>query len=210
VRTRLVLYGAVPFVTVGGLMIAYYCGVDVLRRVVAPGSGKEFGLLENLQNAVLIAIAAVAVLGLRRKRLRWERISLMFLLAGSLFMLLEEIDYGFQYAIDTPVNVHEFGSVESTLEHVARFGGLTFFGGFAIVFAGSANRLLRYLAPDRFAVLTILLVTAFWEVAIRLPRGGGPLAGDEIEFAEIGVYYLVLLYAYDMVFRRTFGSAAAA
>jgi hypothetical protein len=210
VWTRFVLYGAVPFVAVGCLMIAYHSGVEVLRRVVAPDAGKEFGLLENLQNALLIAIAAVAILGLRRKHLRWERIGLAVLLAGSLFMLLEEIDYGFQYSGDTPVNVHELGSVEVTLEHIARFGGLTFFGGFAIVFAESANRSLRYLAPDRFAVLTILLVTACWEVAIRLPRGDGPLAGHEIEFAELGVDYLVLLYACDMVFRRTYGSAAAA
>ena len=203
IRTRLVLYGAVPFVTVGGLMIAYYSGVGWLRQVVAPDSGKEFGLLENLQNALLAAITVIAVLGIRRKGLRWERISLAILFAGSLFMLLEETDYGFQYTDATPVNLHDLGSVELTLEHAARFGGLIFFGGFAILFAGSPNRLLRYLAPDRFAVLTILLVTSCWEMAIRLPAGDGSLTGHELEFAELGIYYIVFLYAYDMVFRRT-------
>lgn len=206
-RTRLLLYGAVPFLGVGGLVLAYYSGVGWLRQVVAPDSGKEFGLLENLQNALLVVIGVIALRGLRRKRLRWERTCLAVLLAGSLFMLLEETDYGFQYVDDAPFSVHELGSVEVTLEHIARFGGLVFFGAFAIVFAESRSRLLRYLAPDRFAVLTILLVTACWEVAIRLPHGGGALAGHEIEFAELGTYCLVCLYAYDIVFHRTYGSS---
>ena len=53
-------------------------------------------------------------------------------------------------------------------------------------------------------MLTILLVTALWEVAVRIPDNGGPLDGHAIEFAELGVYYLILLYAIDMVFWRDY------
>ena len=202
--TRLVLYGAVPLLLVGGMVIAYN---SPAREWVAPDSGKEFGLLENVQNLLLIAIAAVAVAGLKRKKLRWERAGLAILLVGTLFMLLEETDYGFQYFSDEPVNIHETGAIEATLEHTARFGGLIFFGGFAILFAKSRNAVLRYLAPDRFAVLTILLVTALWEVVVRLPTTEGSLAGHDMEFVELGVYYLILLYVSDVVFRRRFDAA---
>jgi len=179
-----------------------------LRPLVAPDANKEFGLLENLQNLCLLAIGAVAVAGLRRKERTWERVCLLLLLGGTLFMLLEETDYGFQFVDDRAVNVHEVGSIEASLEYAARFGGLTFFGGFAILFAESRIPVLRYLAPDRFAVLTILLVTAVWEVAIRLPAKEGSLAGHEIEYAELGVYYIVLLYVFDMVFRRRLDGGA--
>jgi hypothetical protein len=200
-RTRLLLYGVLPLLLVGGMVIGYH---SPLRALVAPDSGKEFGLLENLQNVLLIGIAAVGIAGFRRKKRQWERICLIFVVAGALFMLLEETDYGFQYVGGRPVNIHEVGSIEATLEHIARFGGLIFFGGFAILFADSKNAVLRYLAPDRYAVLTILLVTACWEIAIRLPASEGALAGHEIEYAELGIYYLVLVYMWDVVFWRRY------
>ena len=200
-RTRLLLYGVLPLLLVGGMVLGYH---SPLRPLVAPDANKEFGLLENLQNAMLIGIALVAAAGFRRKQLQWERICLLVVAGGAIFMLLEETDYGLQFTESRPVNVHQVGSIEASLEHIARFGGLVFFGGFAILFAKSRNALLRYLAPDRFAVLTILLVTACWEIAIRLPETEGSLAGNELEYAELGVYYLVLLYLSDMVFRRRY------
>ncbi|MHC4938497.1 MAG: hypothetical protein ACYTHK_05975 [Planctomycetota bacterium] len=200
-RVRVLLYGVLPLLLVGGMVLGYH---SPLRGLIAPDSDKEFGLLENLQNLMLIGIVAVGIAGFRRKQLQWERICLLLVIAGALFMLAEETDYGFQYVGDRAVNIHEVGSIEATLEHIARFGGLIFFGGFAILFAESRKPLLRYLAPDRYAVLTILLVTACWEVAIRLPETEGSLAGHEIEYAELGVYYLILLYLWDLVFWRRY------
>jgi len=205
-RRRLLLYGAVPLLGIGGMVLAYYSGVPALRQIVAPDSGKEFGLVENVQNLLLLAIAGVAVARLRRKKLAWERAGLLVLLLGAVFMLLEETDYGMQYTSGRVVNVHELGYIENVMVHAARFGMFIFFGGFAILFAESRNRVLRYLAPDRMSVLTILLVTAIWEVVVRLPAEGGALDADEIEFAEVGIYYIVLLYAVDLVFRRELAS----
>ena len=201
-RARAALYAVVPLLLVGGMVLLYH---SPLRSVVAPDDNKEFGLLEMLQNVVLLAVAGVAFAGFLRKPHAWERMLLLLVFGGALFMLLEETDYGFQFVSDEPVNLHESPGVEISLEHLARFGGLVFFGGFAIVFAESRRPVLRYLAPDRWAVATILLVTACWEIAIRLPVQEGSLVGHELEFAELGVYYLVLLYVWDFVFRRSIG-----
>jgi len=222
VRARFVLYGVVPFVLLGTMVLMYYSDSPALREIVSPDiegvhphAQSEYGLLENLQNVALAAIVVVAVLGLRRKRLAWERAALLILAAGSAFVLLEEIDYGMQYVDDgAPRNLHRIGYTETVLEHAARFGVLTFFGGFAILFANSRRPLLRYLAPDRFSVLTILLLTAFqeivWKLADRYPLDHGSLSGREIEFAEFGVYYLLLLYSIDMVFWREYEGDAPA
>jgi len=205
-RTRVLLYVILPLVLVGGLVLLYHSS---WRGLVAPDGNKELGLLENPQNVALLGVLGVAIAGVRRKEARWERILLLVVAGGTLFMLLEETDYGFQWVGTRPVNVHQVGLIETSLEHTARFGGLVFFGGFAILFAESRRPLLRYLAPDRWAVATILLVTACWEVAIRLPETEGSLAGHELEYAELGVYYLVLLYTSDMVFRRTWNAVGA-
>jgi len=211
-RTRLLLYGGLPLVCLAALLWAYYGGT-ALRTVVSPemdwvhpDSQREFGLLENLQNILLAAIAVVALMGVRRKASRAERIALVVFGVGAIFMLLEETDYGLQYLeSDAPYNLHRLGYTEAALMHAAHFGLLTFFGAFAIVCAESKRPVLRYLAPDRFSVLTILILTAAWELALRLGANDvGSLRGNEIEFAELGVYYLVLLYAIDMVFWRTY------
>ena len=226
-RTRLLLYGGIPFVVLGAMVAMYYSDATLLRRIVSPDlswmpldSQREFGLLENLQNVVLLALAVVAIAGLRRKRLFAERLTLWILLFGSIFMLLEETDYGLQYALLSPsgeavhdemagyYNIHRIGYTQIVLQHIARFGLLTFFGAFAIVFARSRVPVLRYIAPDRFSVLAILLVTAVqelvWSVSAEVPITHGSLSGNEIEFAELGIYYLALLYGIDMVFWRTY------
>jgi hypothetical protein len=232
VRRRLVLYGVLPFLLVGAAVAMYYSEVSLLREVISPDlswvpsdSRREFGALESLQNLALLGVAVVAIAGLRRKRLLMERLALWVLLVGSAFMLLEETDYGLQYllllrpeaaaegGVPGYFNIHRIGYTQVVLQHIARFGLLTFFGAFAIVFAESRNPVLRYIAPDRFSVLTILLVTALqeivWSLSAVVPTSHGSLTGNEIEFAELGIYYLALLYAVDVVFRRTFRARGA-
>ncbi|MHC4340729.1 MAG: hypothetical protein ACYSX0_11030 [Planctomycetota bacterium] len=227
IGTRLLLYGAIPFAVLGAMVAMYYSDSALLRRVVSPDfswipldSRREFGVLESLQNLLLLGLVVVAVAGLRRKRLIWERLGLWMLLIGSAFMLLEEIDYGLQYALLFPseevthegvagyFNIHRIGYTQTVLEHVAWFGMLTFFGAFAIAFARSRSPLMRYVAPDRFSVLTILVVTALqelvWGLAAIVPVSHGSLSGREIEYTELGIYYLILLYAVDVVFWRTY------
>jgi len=213
ISTRVLLYGVVPFVLIGSMVAMYYSDTTALRRLVSPEMESvhpdlqsEYGLLENSQNLALAGIVAVALIGLRRKRRGWERAALVVLAFGAGWLLLEEIDYGMQYVNQgEPRNLHQLGYTETVLENAARFGLLTFFGAFAIVFAHSRKPLLRYLAPDRFSVLTILLITAFQEIVWRLRENDvGSLLGSEIEFSELGVYYLILIYSIDMVFWRSY------
>jgi len=224
-RTRLVLYGVIPSVLLGGMALMYYSGPDWMRRIVspdlarvAPDAQREFGALELLQDVALLALAAVAVAGVRRERLLVPRLVLWLALVGSVFMLLEETDYGMHFVefarggehapgeVTGYHNIHRLGYTAVVLRHVALFGMMTFFGGFAIVFARSRNALLRYLAPDRLSVLAVLLVTAVqevvWRLAERTPDAHGSLSGNEGEFAELGMYGLALLYAIDLVFWR--------
>ncbi len=220
-RERLLLYGAVPLFLVGTLIACYYSDAPGLRHLVSPDTvgipealRREFGLLESLQNIVLATICGVAVFGMRKKRLRLERVGLWVMLIGTAWMLLEETDYFTQYAVlfsgdapeGPPRNLHRIAYSETLLRNVAYLGSATFFGAFALLFANSSRPVMRYLAPDRLAVGTVLLVTALQEIvwwkSERVALDHGSLTGNEIEFFELGIYYLVLLWLVDMVFWR--------
>jgi len=217
VRVRLLLYGAGPFLLLGTLIVLYYGPWPALRRLVSPEAEwippdlrSEFGLLESLQNVVLLAIAGVALAGARRAQSGWERIAAWALVVGAVAMLLEETDYLTQYAYlfrdggaeETPRNLHRLGYAQIVQDNLVRLGLSTLFGAFAIVFANHRNAVLAYLAPDRFVVLTLLLTTALqefvWWHSARVPLDHGSLAGNEIEFYDLGNYLVVLLWAIDL------------
>ena len=64
---------------------------------------------------------------------------------------------------------------------------------------------LRELAADGVVgEVTTAIYEAALKLAARVPPGYGSLDGHEGEFAELGLYYLVLLYAVDVIFRRSF------
>jgi len=204
VRTRIALYGVVPFIGIASLAVFYFSDVPLLRSIVSPARGKEFGLLESLQNALLLSIAVIAALGVRRVREGAVKTMLALLFVGTIFLLLEETDYGAHYLGTGASNLHSLGYIETVLESAAQFGMLIFFGAFAILFADSRRPLLRALAPDRFCVITILVISALQEIIWRMPTVSGTLTGHEIEFTELGMYYLVQIYVIDVVFwRRT-------
>lgn len=205
-RTRIALYGVIPFLGIGTIAVFYFSDAAFLRSLVSPARGKEFGLLESLQNALLLGTVIVSALGVRRVRLGAIKILLAVLCAGSLFVLLEETDYGAHYLGTQTSNLHSLGYLETVLESAAKFGMMIFFGAFAILFAESRRPLLRAIAPDRFSVVTILVISALQEVIWRMPTVPGTLTGHEIEFTELGMYYLVLIYAVDLVYSRTASS----
>jgi len=212
-----------------------------------PGSWREFGLLETSQHLMLLAMAGIALAGLWRKRHGGERIAFAAIALFAAFVLLEEIDYGQHFknyltsehdfewfepanqwppelvaSIDLetePLNLHNRGNLTDIIKFFVQAGGLLFF----VVFPFIAPRLkipwLRYIAPDRYAVLTIAVMGAFhlithtlgdWEreaIARAVASGGpvpeaGAMRNNLSEFREFNTYYLFLVYLAVLVFFR--------
>lgn len=197
-RQRIALYGVVPFIGIGALAVFYFSGHPVLRTIVSPEHGKEFGLLELLQVACLLAIVAVSAPGGFGPRPRVEKFVRGGLAVVALFVAMEEIDYGAHFLGTQIPTLHGVEYIEAVIEASARVGMMIFFGAFALLFADSRRLTLRYLAPDRMSVLAILVISALQEVIWRAPPMAGTLSGHEIEFMELGMYYLGLLYAIDL------------
>lgn len=192
--TKWVVYGAVPAVLSLVLQGMYFSGNLVLQRIACPklpplslNAYREFGLVENVQNLLLLAIIGIFVAGARRAHLPRLRAAFSVLALFSVWVLLEEIDYGTHfYAYATaeevggwflpaaspefqallaqtdfsaePFNVHNQGDLTDIIKAgVAAVMFVLFV--VAPFFAGHLrNPWLRYIVPDRFIVVTVAVM----------------------------------------------------
>ncbi|HNR29538.1 MAG TPA: hypothetical protein PKI11_01500 [Candidatus Hydrogenedentes bacterium] len=96
-----VVYFFVPLGVSLVLLAMYFLDGMVLQRLVSPklpplspDTWREFGLLENLQNALLLGMAVTAFVGALRFTHPLERLFFWTVFAGAVFVFLEEVDYG--------------------------------------------------------------------------------------------------------------------
>ena len=203
----------------------YFSGDFQIQELVAPWINREYGLLENLQNLCLLAVMVLAVYGLIRKRLVFERVMLVCVLAGTLFLFMEEIDYGrhhYRYLIGDPIdnrikdveadssdwNLHNLGNVNQLFKHTLDIGLIVFFIIFPLVTWKSTKQMIHYLRPDPWFILTMVTMIAVSRYAKVLNKAGlgmdGALQGNTAEFREIIVYYVFLVYLITFIFWRRY------
>lgn len=193
-RTKWAIYIAVPFVLSAVLQGMYFSGNLVLQRLVCPklpplnpDSYREFGLLENAQNLLLLAMLGIVIVGFFRSSHPRLRLAYGLLALFTAFVFLEEIDYGTHfYAFATspamvgwfepatspsfqamlaqtdftsePFNIHNHGDLTDIIKAVV---GVIILGLF--VFAPFYEKRIRhpwvrYFLADRFALGTVLVM----------------------------------------------------
>lgn len=218
-------------------------------------SWREFGLLENGQALLLAAMVATLAAGAWRAGERLVRAGFALAALFALFVLLEEIDYGKhwrEYAVCEesiewfrPVPHGEWNPLEEKRAQGASFtvhqrhlttefklGGdlllIALFVVLPLVAPRVRNRWVRWAAPSRYAVLTViamLLTSQAVHAAGRslrhryrdeVRRGEvpqwelGSLVNNLSEFREFNAYYLYAVYFAALVFRRRLPGAADA
>ncbi len=217
-RRRLLLYVVLPAAAVGLCQALYFSGVDWMMSLASPARNREFGLLENLQNALLLGLALLAWRGARLETARAARWGWR-IVAGLVFVVfLEEIDYGFhflrlargEWTGAEKVNLHNQGSLNVLLKSASNvvlgvgFGILPFFG----------KRLperLRPWLPSRWTLATLLLGVLLSRIGHHLDESvahNGSLTSNISEFRETITYWVGALYLWELRRRRA-GSGAA-
>ena len=221
---KIVIYFAVPFGVTLTLIAMYFSGVETLQRIVSPriismnpNAGREFGLLENLQNIILLAMVIIAFLASRRKEASIERWGFRLLVPFAIFVFLEEIDYGlhyYEYLNDISwketrgtFNLHNEGDTTQKIKAVLDSGMVVFFVLLPLVAIKVDHPLLRYITPDRYAILTMIAMLALRTIAHTLRDQGFGLGGtinkNLSEFRELVIYYLFMVYLIELGFRRS-------
>ena len=223
--SRWMIYLVIPLGVSTVLIAMYFSGVPLLQHIVTPefeglhpDSNREFGLLENLQNVCLLIMVITAGIAVRNKESRLEKAAFLGIALFSLFVFLEELDYGLHF-YEMAFGVHSYDAAEvrnihntydltNPMKHGALIGMMLLFVIFPLAFAESNRPLIRYITPDRFAIFTMVVMFLTRTLAHTLRDAGfgsgGSISHNISEFRELTTYYLFTVYLVDLVFRREY------
>jgi hypothetical protein len=213
-KRRLCLYGALPF-AVGLLFVAlYFSGVELLQAIASPASEREFGLIENTQNLVLLAAVVLCWRAGMRETERGWRLFLRLAALACFVLFMEEIDWGDHYwsvltGSERPAgehfNLHNRWDINRWLKKVVDVGFVVFF----VLLPLGAKKLparFRPLLPDLHSALTLLGGLLVSQIAHWLDDAGWThnlsLHNNISEFREVFTYWLGLLYLWELTRRR--------
>jgi hypothetical protein len=210
-------YWILPGIFVLALILAFFSGNPVLASIIAPAYSREFGLLESTQHLLLLVAAGIAFKGLRQAATGSERLGFGFLMFAFTLLFLEEINYGEFYwrALNglPPIpegrgnqfNLHNQIST-SPIKSTANLVLLLFFVILPLAVRERAPAWLRYVTPPRILILTVLVSVLLSQLAHTLDEYSGDvthaLGSNIAEFRETFIYYIGLMYAYTLVWRR--------
>ena len=221
VITRHLIYWVIPLLAVLAMELVYFSELDI-RDWIAPYPQREFGILENLQNLLIIGIIAVAVAAIKHKELFAEKAAFAFITLFGVLVFLEEVDYGlhwYEWWKDIPPpeqvetrNLHNRGSLNRFIKLGVESLMVIWFAIMPLLSSRIKHPVIKYLLPSQLSVLTLLSAWAVTRLAFYLYDAGMPsniaLKGNYAEFTEVFTYYLFLVYLYEIVFRRKLNKSA--
>jgi hypothetical protein len=194
------------------LVLMNYSGISFLTELVSPDVNREFGLLEHLQ-LLLIAASFVYVLkSIRLKEFWFEKLSYVLLALFFLLLFLEEIDYGIHYyeffvkgvREDKSVirNFHNQGDNNYYLRQASYVVMVLLFVVMPFFKSKIKNNLVNHFAASHYIIYSFLVYLFIGQVSRWLPKLGMPvnesLRGNHQEFEELILYYIILLFVYEV------------
>lgn len=229
-RRKVFWYFVLPLAVTGSLLAMYFSGVRLLETLIsAPyfeeigmASRREFGLVENLQNLILLGMIGVALWAVFKHPDRPVKVLMGFVALCTTVLFLEEIDYGlhlYEYFASVPPeervvrrNLHNVGTRTDLLKAGATGGAIILFGIVPFIpFPASLRnaekgpgRWIRYLTPDRYMALMLVAMLIARVVGHTLDKRGFGfgLHGNMAEFRELVTYYMGLTYTILLARRR--------
>ena len=210
-------YWLLPSILTIVLALCNYSGIHLLQTIVSPPINREFGLLENLQNLVIILLIVLCFYTSYKRTHKLEKT--VFFLGGLFFIIafLEEIDYGlhfyeYYYNIqpEEKKTIRNLHNIEENkyLYFVRQFIIITlvlFFILLPLIKNKIENPYIKHFIPSRMIMTTFVVYVLISGLFVRLlPKLGLPhnpsLKGNHQEFEELVSYYMILLYLLELVF----------
>jgi len=216
------------------LIGCYFSGIDFLQQIIAPtveglasNAWREFGLLEQLQNLLLLAVVVILALSTKNMNSVLDRALLIGATLAFLFLFLEEIDYGIHYyelfiGENTGIEVRNWHNQktngEQNVKKLKQLVDVLMFLLF-IVLPLVKNKIsvpfIQNIAPSRWFIAGFAVSLSCSNFAHFLDDQGlgiiamqeGNLTGNISEFRELSNYYFFMLYALQLhklesLFRR--------
>lgn len=206
------LYWGFPLLLSLILMICYFQGPDWLQELAASSYNREFGLVENTENAILLCIVYFAFRLLNRPHSKRLRLPYLLILFAALFVFLEEIDYGYHYinylndadARQRSINhnIHNLPDVNNQLRLIYYILIAVFVIILPYFLSFRLPSLLVHFVADirlQLTVLAFLIISKMAGIFNDLSHYTNmALDGNISEFEELPLYYLFLVYIYNL------------
>jgi glucan phosphoethanolaminetransferase (alkaline phosphatase superfamily) len=208
-----VLYWILPWSFIWALALGYFAAPRWLQEIIAPATNRELGLHETIEHSIILVIVVMALLTVFKARGALLKLIFFICFLGSLFMFLEEIDYGKHYVdffrgisySENPVNFNFHNQKKQTINTMMKVCYLLIAVFFVILPQVKREKLpgwLQQLTPSTklfFTVLVLPLVGRFPLALNKLNfKPNNSLFDNLSEFEELGVYYIFLLYFIEM------------
>lgn len=214
------LYWIIPFSVLSVFILFYFSGVDALIHFICPPINWEWGALENIQLLLILSILVISVYAVNKKKDIWVRSGFIFIASFSLFILLEEMDYGTHF-----VQLIKGGEKHSYLKDLTGFSNIhnqndnakyykrAVYIVMLLIFVIAPflrksinNRYISYIIPQP-RILTIAATCVVIDLVPRLLVKlnifvDGGLGVNIGEFSEVMVYYIFLIYTYQLAFEN--------
>ena len=176
-KNRLLLYAVFPSCFTLILIALYFSGIEFLQSITSPATQREFGLIENAQNILLLLSAL----------LYWSLLTGTHRPSGEYF------------------NIHNQGNITRWLKKMVDGGSVAVF--ILIPLARKRLPVkIQSLVPDIHSALTLLCGLLTSKLAHALENAGinnnGSLLNNISEFRETFTYWVGLLYLWEVAQRR--------
>lgn len=215
------IYWIIPSIVLLACILTFYLNWLGLSDVIAPPINREFGIVENIQNILLILIFFIALKGFRARKTKIEKYSYAIIMAITVFMFLEEIDYGLHYydhltgreeitkliVFDSEVrNIHNNAKLILNVMKMAAYVVVCFF--FVVLpllpeKLKNKSRWLDFLSPSKFIITSAISMLLLNQVALyfykRYEYANHSLDANVSEFEETMIYYIILLYLVELL-----------
>ncbi len=216
------IYWILPVIVLIPCILIFFYNPGGLSKFIAPEFNREFGILENLQLVLLTGAFIVALRGIRVKRQKAEKLACKLLAIGAVFLFLEEIDYGLHYyeyiigktkaevdyqiAVQHQVrNIHNIGKMNSIIKFLVYLCIAVLFVVMPLLPKKflHKHRWIEYFSPSRYFIGTAMAMLILNQVVQYLNTifydQNIALAGNASEFEEVMIYYICLLYLWEMI-----------
>lgn len=217
------IYWILPSVITLACILIFYLNLFGLSPIIAPEQNREFGVVENIQLLLLLTIFFLAIRGARTHNTKMERYAYIVVAATTVFIFLEEIDYGLHYYdILTGRNKDEVAGIEvfdkkirnihNQGDYVLNIMKLISYAVIIIFFVTlpllpkkwkQNYPLLAYLSPSTYIVFTSISLLVLNQLALYLYKNydysNTSLNANVSEFEEIMTYYIIYLYIREML-----------
>lgn len=185
-----------------------------LSFVIAPTVNREFGLLENTQLLLILAVIILAIRKVKFSSVKKERLLFTCIAAFSFFVFLEEVDY-FLHVVDYIKGIPETDTEVRNLHNqgnLLHFIKLAVYISFVVIlallplakdFISRRIPALAYFIPSRWFILSLIAMVILNQWALYADKSMADAAAVSLnsnisEFEECFIYYIGLLYVREL------------